>query len=1281
MPGLKELTNFRNNLQTIANEQDVTSQWKERFEEYPYPENPPLPDLDVDALLDDIDIPEAPNDAEVSEDEGISSNEVIEPLDSFVPNIDKEDVSSNLDEIDLPPPETFSMPTDVNFTNVSSIEEPFLDEKTDDSLLDVLDDDLKKVGKDGNNDEPNFDIDSQKLENNGDIQNFELPPSLTNDNEEVISKPLKSKKIDLEKWNAEDNKDEVLPEKSNDISSESIDRLSVPLNDSLKDDDFPNQSEVQDDSLSEGIDLSQFDMDNPNDETEEKPSPEDEEIDKLVGDINNEVFPSVSEIEGADAPSFNLPAFDPDEFGSVEDDEKDVSDVSDDTLTTEDDIESKTSFDDIPALGEEPVENEEPLSVDLSGFDPDSLSISRESTDKEDDIEQVNNLDSLDEEKIPSIDDVSLENEKAGSLEEPQDILGDDVEEIENIEDADEVESLKDENDSSFAPDVENLDVLDVENISDEPSLEDNKDVEDISTLSNESDEVEELNDDSDVNLETFDFDSPSGNVESVPSADVDLYTEEENTPKDESPVAPSASSIPDEFNSFGNIDISSGGDETAIDEHAAFSISNDILDENISDTVGGFSVPDDFTQFSQGKSASSTQKVKDKADEDIPLSITEAEYQSLIDRISSFPLNVRLEIEDYLAHNDDTAISKMEFVHLIVSGAKLKKIASSLSEILDKPIQIPKGFERRSAEEYEKEKKSFKWKLRHKIIPFASIITIILVLVSCISFLTWMFVYKPIVSETIYNRGYTLLQKNKYSDAVKEFERAGEYVRKKRWYFKYANGFREKKQFKLAEDIYRWILFDFNHDKQGGLEYASMLRDDLHNYEKAENVLKRSVLDYHANDETALLALGDTYLEWAREKPDKFNKAKDTYASLINMYGTKDIFLSRLMKYFIRTDRLGEVLPLKAHFVDNLKRLETDDLTELGSYLIKKRYEDKDENNEYLNSAIDDVRKILESSLKRDEENANANYNMGRFFLYNRKLDVASYYLAKSIDNYKMSNNLSSESIMNSVNAMRLYGEILSQNKEYLKAQEAYADALSKYKEFSENRLISPDKNIGKLYQDYGDINYFISGDLQKALQAYNMAIKEMNDTPSIQYKIGYINYQNKSYEEAMRAFLLVHSEKQTDKNLLYGLGNTLYKRGSYEVAQGYYERLMEILEAEKIRKHVLFPNSRPDHSAFVDEYMRSTNNLAVILNKLAMQNGNSEKNGRALFLFGESSRAWDALTRNPETMVASKALSLAYLNTQNIIKPQAGFEAEIYSDIPKTLENESILQKEVDR
>ena len=269
----------------------------------------------------------------------------------------------------------------------------------------------------------------------------------------------------------------------------------------------------------------------------------------------------------------------------------------------------------------------------------------------------------------------------------------------------------------------------------------------------------------------------------------------------------------------------------------------------------------------------------------------------------------------------------------------------------------------------------------------------------------------------------------------------------------------------------------------------------------------------------------------------------------------------------------------------------------------------------------------------------------------------------------------------MNSIDARRLYGEILSENKEYLRAQEVYAEALSSYQEYSNNRLTSPNKTVGKLYSDYADINYFISGDLSKALQAYTMAINQMNDTPSIKYRIGYIYYQNKNYEDAMKYLTLVHTEKKDDKNLLYGLGNTLYKRGSYYVAQAYYERLMEMLEAEKIRKHVLLPHTRPDHNAFVDEYMRATNNLGVILNKLAIQDGSSEKNGRAVALFGESSRAWDALTRNPQTMVASKTVSLAYLNIQNLIKPRSAFETEIYSDIPKTLENERILTKEIDR
>ncbi len=1295
MPGLKELNNFRSNLQNMANEANVVSQWKERYEDYPYPENPPLPDVDVDDLLGGLEIPQPTSEAkdEQSFEEPALSSNIDDNLDSILNGMngfaDATPSTSGLDDIDLPSPDIFSMPTDLDFNNLPSLSENL----KDDSALDTDD-----------------------FQNGGVQDDFSLPPSLSGIEDEPIKKS-RNKKIDLDKWNASNNDDATTDSKRT-LPEDFLPPFDEEVEDHSNEPNFFDENNVQEEPVVNDIDLSQFDFgddsknDSPTESMEETtapsidaidvPNPFEDELltasesnedsstddyshDEITDDLTADELSSLDGIQ--DDTPIDLSAFDTDVFGKTENDsELENIDTGDEAFSTQGATDAEKS-----AKIDEPIEAiEEPQEavpqIDLSGFDFDSLGGDSKtpslSDEAHEELEPV--VDSFEDgsnaELMPSSLSSNDEESSLGEIEEipslEDDVEGaesvDEIEPLEEVEPLEELEELPDEDEGSGQ---ENIGDLNVEVI-DEPLPKDNSD--NMLPLSNEeldSMEAEGISGNQEIDLGAFD----------LPEADdVSLYTGEDELEELDSTASPGVAKpkqdIPPEFDSLGGIDISSAGEEANIDEHASFTISNNILDESISDTVGSFSIPDDYTQFSQNSFSYSNAKDKGKDDENIALTITEEEYQRLLDRISSFPLNVRLEIEDYLAHNDDTTISKMEFVHLIISGARLKKIASKLSEILEKPIPIPKGFERKTAEEYEAEKKSFKYKLRHKIIPFATIAGISLLLTSCVLFLLWTFVYIPIVSERFYNKGYTLLEQNKYTDAMKEFDNAGEYKKKKRWYFRYANGFRNKKQFQFAEDIYKKLLFDFNHDKKGGLEYASMLRDDLHNFEKAETVLKRSVLDFHVNDEAALTSLGDTYLEWARENPEKYEKARQTYSSLINMYGRKPPFLSRMMKYFIRTDNLKEVFPLKEYFMSNMKKLNTEDLTELGTYLITKRYESNVDDDDYIKD-IDDVRDVLEAPLKRDKDDANANYNMGRFFLYNRKFDVAEHYLAKSIDIYKNTNSLSSGSIMNSIDARRLYGEILSDNKEYLRAQEVYADALSSYQEYSNSRLTSPNKNIGKLYSDYADVNYFISGELGKALQAYTMAINNMNDTPSIKYRIGYIYYQNKNYEDAMKYFSLVHAEKKNDKNLLYGLGNTLYKRGSYYVAQAYYERLMEMLEAEKIRKNVLLPHVRPDHNAFINEYMQATNNLGVILNKLAMQDGSSEKNGRAMALFGESSRAWDALTRNPETMVASKAKSLAYLNIQNIIKPQTGFETEIYTDIPKTLENEIILTKDMDR
>ena len=66
---------------------------------------------------------------------------------------------------------------------------------------------------------------------------------------------------------------------------------------------------------------------------------------------------------------------------------------------------------------------------------------------------------------------------------------------------------------------------------------------------------------------------------------------------------------------------------------------------------------------------------------------------------------------------------------------------------------------------------------------------------------------------------------------------------------------------------------------------------------------------------------------------------------------------------------------------------------------------------------------------------------------------------------------------------------------------------------------------------------------------------------------------------------------------------------------------------------------------------------------------------NAQAIVQFQQSERAWDALTRNQQTMVRLGGSNLAEENIKYITHPVSDFEPAIYIDIPKTLtDNESL-------
>ena len=589
---------------------------------------------------------------------------------------------------------------------------------------------------------------------------------------------------------------------------------------------------------------------------------------------------------------------------------------------------------------------------------------------------------------------------------------------------------------------------------------------------------------------------------------------------------------------------------------------------------------------------------------------------------------------------------------------------------MLDISIPVPRDFEHRSAEEYEAYKKSISYQLKNKIIPAMLLgIAGILVAIGLFNF-GKNCIYKPLKANKLYKQGYVLLQESEYPLSEVKFNEATDYRLDKKWFYKYARGYREHKQYQRAGKMYNNILTCFKHDKAAGLEYADMELNDLANYQRAEEIVRREVLDYHINDSDGLLMLGDIFLEWATEKdPTKFEMARQQYATLIELNGATDLYLSRMMRYFIRTDNLREVLQLKQNFEPREKSLCADDWTELSGYLLDKYYGELAPSEEYLRYEIEGLRGLLLRAVKMNPNNPIALYNLGRYFIKTNEYEFVESTLQDSIEKFNAAEKMKSRDIYKYIDAYRLLGEHYITRDNFLQAQEQFAEGISLYITERDNAGFKGTPDIGKLYEDMGDIKYSISGDYDDALLNYTQSVNLGNDSPKIRYRMGYVNYNKKNYEEALNSFMKAGDGFIKERNLLLAMANTLSLRGDDYAAEGYYEQLMESLDNDIANEGILIPQAKADDYDLVSTYLYGSNNYGVTLYRLAKKTGDSSKNGQAIVQLSESLRAWDSLTRNPETMIRLEGSNLAEQNIKYITHPTPEFEPEIYTNISKTL------------
>ncbi|MDR0721560.1 MAG: outer membrane protein assembly factor BamD [Treponema sp.] len=657
-------------------------------------------------------------------------------------------------------------------------------------------------------------------------------------------------------------------------------------------------------------------------------------------------------------------------------------------------------------------------------------------------------------------------------------------------------------------------------------------------------------------------------------------------------------------------------------------------------------------------------------------IELSDEELVLLNKTLESYPLNLRIACEEAIAEQAVEPALMSKLIKSLVKGASVKEMVPLVGKILGRIIIIPKNFEKKTGEALDAAHASFKYIFVHKFLPLFRLFLMIALVVASLGYLAYRFIYIPIRADLVYKKGYTDLLAGDYSQANDVFKEALSIHPAKQWFYRYAEGFRDSRQYVYAEEKYDELLQYYPRDKKGVLDYASMETTHLNNYAKADSLLRRNILDYAADDKEGLLAVGDNALAWGAIDPTRYEDARDAYARYLERYGWVDPVVERMLKYFIRTDNLKEVLPLQSYFMDNPKtKIAPASLAELGGYLLDKKLEEvRGVPNEYI-SHIDGIRDILVKAAGADPSLPEPHYHLARYYNYFDNVTDERITLERAIQTFDAVKEEPVQRLNMRIDTERRYARLLMNQKEFFAAEEHLVKGIGLYEDGVKRQILSRSPQFGRLYADLGDLAYFTQeGNMARALEYYMQSEQNGWAPPEVQYRMGSAYYHQRQWGPALERFFVASSEIPLNRRLLNALGSASYMRGDYFTSQGYYSRLLDLLNADRIRFPMLLPNERPDHLELTERLMVVRNNLGVTLEALTEQTGDNRYRSQALGLYSESARAWDTLTRNPETLVRSGAgelstpgLNLAFLNSRNSLHPEPDYEPQIYLQIDK--------------
>ncbi len=708
---------------------------------------------------------------------------------------------------------------------------------------------------------------------------------------------------------------------------------------------------------------------------------------------------------------------------------------------------------------------------------------------------------------------------------------------------------------------------------------------------------------------------------------------------------------------------------------------------------------------------------VPETAEEDLEFSIDQEKLGRVTDTLNQLPRNLKLTIEDLIGNKGLSGKRLNNLVDKLATGASVKEIAGLAEKITGRKIRIPSQYERKTWEELEEEKKTFAYILRHQILPYAGKVALFTVALFFTVFVIKKQVYDPVYSSYLYNRGFEQLENENYKASDRLFNKASRLKPFKKQFYRYAEGYIERREYTRAEQKYTEMLGRalssereksrkdqhtgyFPTDKKGFLDFAVLKTFYMGEYAESDRILDDFILQKGNKwDYEALLARIDNFLNWGELENKQFDSAEYVLNDSLSKFGNKPGLIFRKMAYYFHSGKinileekaLSDVEAGEAKSVDARKYYSI--LGEFRNYVenIKEKYADSYMIADYYRYMIDHdnldgVEEKLISVSNQDKNLIEPHYQLSRYWnrmekkdLERRALSTIENLLNKTDmgyirDNYPHSYNyaVSQRNRMDILTQNRL-GKFYYNDNEILDAQRYYKKAVDRFEKYYP--LPGDTASYGHIYEDLGDVYYYNAGKYNEALKYYAKAFNTGYKTDNLDYKIGFINYKNRNYSKAAEKFYDISLNARENEAALFAFANASFNYDVFSPAKAYYDRVIEKMEYWREHEKVFDLDRRKDQREVLEKLMQVYNNQGVTLFKLAEKNHNQEYYSKSLVYLSQSSELYDTLMRDPVTMDKTLTKPLAQLNMKWILL-NSGWKNSTYakSVVPYSSDNMSL-------